>query len=232
MPSKKASLTPSPPDVDAVVPVRRKRSRVCIVGYGSSGRLVPWTEYDTDFWGFNEPGGTSEPARNISSFGEWFQLHHRNYLERTQRNPGAMVYFQHSLEWYRALRYTPLYVWEPKDWPECLTAKAFPKTEVEALTPHGRYHLSSVDWLVALAIYRGYEHISVYGIDFGPTDGGEPMGARACLEYWLGVAEGRGITTHVEGGAMFHGYQWVRSDWQYGYEHANNEVRQDRPVEG
>ena len=201
--------------------------RVAIIGYNSTKKLAPWADRTVDRWGFNEPG-KENPMRY--GFSEWFQLHQRHYLERGQRNQAALGFFTWSVDWYASLRYTPLTVWDPTDWPECPTVQRYPKEAVEALTLHGRYHLSSVDWLVALAIQRGYKHISIYGIDFGPTDGGEPMGARACLEYWLGVAEGRGIETHVEGGAMFTGYQWVRSSWQYGYEHANNEIHKLGPV--
>lgn len=49
--------------------------------------------------------------------------------------------------------------------------------------------------------------------------GGEPIGARACLEYWLGVAEAKGIAVEVFGrGDVFKTYQLLRSDKQYGPE--------------
>jgi len=60
------------------------------------------------------------------------------------------------------------------------------------------YFTNSVPYMVALAIAEGFKQISIYGCDYtyGPGDSRTEKG-RACLEYWCGVAEAKGISVHV-----------------------------------
>lgn len=94
-------------------------------------------------------------------------------------------------------------------------AAVYPRAKVEALTPHGAYHAGSFDWMVALAILEGFTHIRITGVNF--ANGGEPISARPCLEYWCGIAEGRGITVEIVGGDCFRIFHLTRSDTQYGF---------------
>ena len=54
-------------------------------------------------------------------------------------------------------------------------------------------------------------------VDFGFTEGGEPLSARACLEYWFGVAHGLGIDATCSSPSMFKWWQYECRDAQYGY---------------
>lgn len=115
----------------------------------------------------------------------------------------------------RGEAWRPIPVYLPK--PNKLVPKAtvYPRKQVEALTPRGEYHAGSFDWLVALAILEGFTHIQITGVNFAL--GGEPISARPCLEYWIGVAEGRGIKVDVIGGDCFRIFHLVRSDIPYGF---------------
>lgn len=63
-----------------------------------------------------------------------------------------------------------------------------------ALPRGGKYHAGSVDMLVAFALTVHVDHILIRGMNY---EYGEPYSARACLEYWCGVAEGRGVSVDV-----------------------------------
>lgn len=71
--------------------------------------------------------------------------------------------------------------------------------------------------LAAFAIWLGFKRIELYGVRL--MESGEPIAARACLEYWLGVAEGRGIETYVHPACdLFAQYHLVKSRTVYGYD--------------
>ena len=92
----------------------------------------------------------------------------------------------------------------------------YPLAAVEKLTPHGAYHAGSFDYMLALAVLEGFKQIRVCGLDYNA--GGEPLSARPCVEYWLGVAEGRGIKVEVESGDCLHIFRLLRTDEQYGFD--------------
>lgn len=209
--------------------------KVCIVGFQYSAWLdVPWP---AAFWkrkwhDFTEPSkawkkleadalreaphwerwGFNGLYRSIRAqhFTRWFELHSR-LVDPYSVGAG----WREPVKELRAVsKKIPLYLCEPD--PEIPLAKVYPRAEVEALTTNGKYHAGSFDWMVALAILEGFKEIRIVGVNF--QAGGEPISARPCLEYWLGVAEGRGIKTKVIGGDCFRIFDLLRSDIPYGFE--------------
>lgn len=185
------------------------RRAVAIIGLYKAGLWIDhFNAPGTEVWSLNH----AHEILGGVKFHRYFELHRRLYLQTHEPDN-----FTARVKWMRTLKRhdVPVYTWEV--WPECKTNRLYPKSDVEALSPHGDYHLGSFDWMVALAILEGYETIRLYGVDF--SRGGEPIGARACLEYWLGFAEGRGIGVEVFGrGDVFKTYQLLRSSRQYGFE--------------
>lgn len=112
----------------------------------------------------------------------------------------------------------PLYVldpWRPGALPN---EKIFPR-EALAKMPRGDYHAGSFDWLIAFALFLGAKEISLHGVGLSldsPRD--EPISARACLEYWIGVAEGKGVKVQCIDCDLFFQYHLVRSRTVYGYD--------------
>jgi hypothetical protein len=190
---------------------RRKKPNVVIVGFSrpdlNEAALFSDIYASYELWGLNSLFVMLEDRH----FDRWFEIHDRKYLEGVE---GAA--WDKHIRWLRGERRIPIYM--QRTWPDIPMSRKFPRAAVEKLTPRGWYHCSSVDWMVAMAIGMKFKRIHIQGINFGPEDGGEPFSARACLEYWLGVAEGRGIETYVQGGGMFHAHTIVKSRAQYGYD--------------
>ncbi len=96
-----------------------------------------------------------------------------------------------------------------------IDVEPYPIAEVQALTPHGRYLAGSFSYMVAHAILEGVDKISFHWMSKGVVRSPrEPRDAQANLEYWLGVAEGRGI--EVDPGEL-----WLLRTWwdgRYGYD--------------
>jgi hypothetical protein len=59
------------------------------------------------------------------------------------------------------------------------------------------YFGSTVDYALALAIYRGYEVMNLYGVNL--ANPGEYAYQKPSAEFWLGMAMGRGIKVTIHG---------------------------------
>ena len=59
------------------------------------------------------------------------------------------------------------------------------------------YFANSVAYAIALAIYKGYDEIDLYGVN--QSTGKEYIFEKGGVEYWIGFAKGRGIKVTVNG---------------------------------
>jgi len=183
--------------------IRKVSATLYIAGFSTSayGVDIPDTH---DVWRMNVPS----PGLRATTF---FQLHDRGTLKRDWNRGYGL-----TIKELRALN-CPVCVWSPDDWKDVRNTVKFPRKKIEALTTRGKYHQSSFDWMLCLAIHMKYKRVVLYGVDFGPWDGAEPMSGRACLEYWVGVAEERGVLVQVrEPTSLFKTINYVRSDFAYG----------------
>lgn len=96
----------------------------------------------------------------------------------------------------------------------------------ELRSEFGDYFTGSFAYAIALAIREGATEIRLDGIDFLLAGveflrGAEEMWAVPCIEYFLGIARGRGIKVTVpEGKGIFGPGRWGP---RYGYEGAGSE---------
>jgi hypothetical protein len=144
-----------------------------------------------------------------------FNLHRYKHLRRDWHSG---VYAE--AEW--ANRYPEIQFVVCDRWPSALLPNQvlLPRAELETM-PNGKYHSSSIDWMVAWATLLGAKQINVHGVNFGPAEeSGEPISARACLEYWLGYAQGAGVKVQVARDclSLFKQFHYVRSDSSYGFD--------------
>lgn len=88
------------------------------------------------------------------------------------------------------------------------------------------YFACGIDYMVALALYRGATEIHIYGVWM--ECGTEYAFQKASMEFWLGYAMGRGVKVEVHGkhgsllrthNGLLYGYQepqeWVRKHHSY-----------------
>lgn len=185
---------------------------VAIVGKAWESVLAPWGVEGWELWGLNH----SEGYMPIEAFTRWFQLHPPRYLGRYARDS-----LQDLQEAWTRPRGVRLYM--ERAYEKYPDSEPYPKEEVETLVHHGRYHTSSFDWMMALAVLEGFEEISLFACEFytPPPYNGEPISSRAALEYWSGVAEGRGAKVEVVsyGSDLFKTIHMarLRSTIQYGF---------------
>ena len=196
--------------------VEPSEGTVAIVGRGTDRVLTPWGSEGYEFWGLNDQPRARGYAP-IDCYNRWFQLHPPAYME--QHYPQGLGDLK---RFWGASNGIPLYM--DRHYEEYPDSVPYPRDEVDSQCPLGGYHVSSFDWMVALAVLEGWKRIELYGTDFFtfPTImNGEPVSARPCLEYWLGVAAGRGaeIGIHQRGDLFKTIHVAVyRSELQYGFE--------------
>lgn len=174
------------------MPSDSSRHKFAIVGYTASRSEAPWGDPDWEVAGCNNLHMFVPEAAQAT---HWFDLHtaatigtdaaHTKWLTETD---------------------IPVYMWEPA--PEWKSALVYPRQEVlhafSAFTG-GRYFTNSISWMVAFAMWNILEagdgqapddaEIGIYGVDM--AQGSEYAAQRPSCEYWIGLAEGLGISVTV-----------------------------------
>jgi len=89
------------------------------------------------------------------------------------------------------------------------------------------YFGSGIDYIVALAIYKGATDIHMYGVCM--MDDGEYSHQKPSVEFWIGVAVGRGINIVVHG--KYTELLKTKNGLMYGYETFQEYVKKERPNE-
>lgn len=152
---------------------------VAIVGFAASSReaanhLAP----NVEIWGENH----LYRSGFLKRADRWFELHSRRLYETTldARRPGDYV------EWLSQFP-GPVYMLEPQ--PDIPNSVRYP---IEAVIADvGEYLTSSVAYMLGLAILEKRPEIHLYGVDMAM--GTEYAEQRACCEYLIGLARGRGV---------------------------------------
>lgn len=75
---------------------------------------------------------------------------------------------------------------------------------------YGHYFTSSFAYMLALAIEEKYTHISLYGCECNVKSEYETQ--RACIEYFLGIAKGKGLNVFIHPASKL-----LKSERLYGY---------------
>lgn len=186
--------------------MEKTRPKVAMVGFAEGSNEVPWKDESMEIWACNDLPQRYE--RIESRFDRSFQFHSDHDRMRV-----AWPDWDNHLSWLRVPHDFPIYMQEK--YANVPSSVRFPKEKIEDMVPHGWYFAHSFCWMIAFAIWLEFEEIHLYGVGAAH---GEPISAMKCLHYWIGVAEGRGISVVIHGkGELFVIDQIVRSRKQYGY---------------
>jgi hypothetical protein len=152
--------------------------KVAVLGFGKTSRdLAPYDDPSWDIWGCN---GTWTIAKRLTCI---FDLHAPWIYEwEMQRRPAGHV------EHLRRFDGAVYLIEQRSDIPNSIS---YPLDDV--IRYLGRPYLtSSIAMMVALAMMRGVTEIALYGVEMATAS--EYADQRPCLEWLLGLVEGRGIT--------------------------------------
>lgn len=172
--------------------------KIAIVGTAPSS--VDDAPFDDKSWEIWSLGANQTKIRR---FTRWFELH--TFYALAQAN----ALQPQRVEFFRKIG-KDLYIGHVnEDLPE---ATMYPKDEVVKL--FGNYFTSSIAWMIGLAIYEGADEIGIWGVDM--IGDCEYAHQRACCEYLLGIARGKGITVTIAPQSPL-----LRAERMYAFEHTN-----------
>lgn len=188
-------------------PGRDHSKKVCIVGGVTREECMPgWSDDSREYWGLNAIRPAWFPNNRWT---RWFNLHRYAHLRRDWADG-----LEREIEWARNNPRVPFHVLD--EWTSELPNRV--------LFPHqmgfarDTYHAGSFDMLVAYAVMQGFTLIELHGVRLDDPHA-EPISARACLEYWIGFAEGRGCTVKVgDDCELMAQYHLVKSHTTYGWD--------------
>jgi hypothetical protein len=154
---------------------------VCIVGLSPTSRDRVFKEPPgMEMWCLNNGHICFKPEEN-QRFTAWFQIHPRADFEANNNPRYGNLKFLKTCG-------IPLYM--EQVWEDIPTSVRYPQSEIIETLGY-EYFTSTMAYMVALAIYQGYEEIRLYWIDMAAET--EYFHERPCLEFWLGVAHSKGI---------------------------------------
>lgn len=189
-------VKPEPPQPYTVTLTRQitfypspfKRSdKVAIVGFAPSWVEAPFEDNEWEIWTLNEAYKLADQlAQQKRQFrvDRWFEIH--DPYSASKNNP------QH----HKFLRDCPVPLFLQKHYPEFPRSVPFPLEQMlkfyEDMGCTGtRYHVCSISYMLALALYEGYREVGIYGVDLATSS--EYHWQRPSVEFWLGLLDGLGI---------------------------------------
>lgn len=161
---------------------------VAIVGYAPSSRLgAADLPANVEIWGMNDMHSFIDEAHL------WFQIHETNMVDGS--GVGKNTTFQResygSGEHFAWLQNTKIPVMMIGKDPEVPASQRYPLEKVWEFDGHEPYFTCTPAYMIAYAIYQGFNEIHLYGIDLTVTE--EYQKQKACVEFWIGVAMTKGI---------------------------------------
>jgi len=206
--------------------------KVALVGFALSTRMqAPVDDPSIEIWGCNEgyvlpPFAKKDPRDTASKEtgiipalhpsrrkwaakpSRWLQLHNYQTISRALNHND-----EYHFEWLKSATGFPIYM--QRKFPMIPESVVYPIDEIIEMTG-GRYFTSSFAYMIALAIYEGFDWIGCYGFEMA-TDS-EYFHQRSNAEYLIGFARGKGI--HVElpdNGNLLRGRMYAYEDESIGY---------------
>lgn len=203
-----------------------QRVKKAIIIGGSAQRRYFKDDKRSEIWMLN--------GQWLSSSRDWvpridraFNLHRAKllkYYKYDLRNEGDWTQENPSIPFYTMDHWPRDIIQNRSGW------RQFPFEDMAKKMRRGGYHCGSFDWMVAFAVYLGFKEIEIHGVGLC-LEAGEPISARACLEYWCGYAEGRGVKVTVAPDCdFFHFYHLVKSTLTYGLD--DTPIYEDRTKKG
>lgn len=152
--------------------------KIALLGGAKSLQYTPWSDPTWELWAHASCRHVCKRDPDIL-----WDLH----PPELWRNPKKKTWDPKYLKWLSTNR-TPIMMQEVyEDVPASIR---YPFETMITEFPRG-YMTNHVAYMVALALMEGVTHLAIFGCDYDTNSEYGPQ--RGSAEYWLGVAEGRGV---------------------------------------
>jgi len=155
---------------------------VQIMGGAPANEPTPSLPEGAERWGLNNLiiGRGAVPLR-FEGWTRWFDLHHIPHIQERKNSMYSWLCEQTK----------PIYLWAPV--PEIPASIAYPLSEVQRHFNGERLFSSSLDWMLALAIYEKFEQIDLYGWRMGSSLYTHQISSG---QFWVDQAREAGIVVN------------------------------------
>jgi hypothetical protein len=162
-----------------------------VVMFGGAGTKAPVPEIveGVERWTINNLVILPTGPKRCKGATRHFDLHSKDHIEgRRQANM-----------WGRYQKMTiPVYLWQT--YPDLPTSTVYPLADVRAMFGGTRLFTSSLDWLLALALFEGFEEIELFAYRMGHP---HYMHQVSSGQWWLRQCAERGVkVTHLSPTAL------------------------------
>lgn len=171
--------------------VQTKNEKVIILGTAQTMQDAPFEDESFDIWAVGT--AMTHGKKLVPRVDKIFELHTKARWEMR-----TFVYNE---------RECPVMMQE--HFPEVPKSIPFPKDMI--LKKYREYFTNSISWMIALAVEEGYKEIHLYGVHMATVS--EYAYEMPSCEYYIGVAEGKGVKCYVPPAA-----DMVKANRLYGYE--------------
>ena len=192
-------VTTVPPHRPVPRPPVRQIRKVAILGGAHTLRFAPFEDWSWELWSHASCRDKCKRAPDVL-----FDLHPPELWKvpgRKNWDPG----------YYKWLQKTHIPIYMQDRYPEVPASIRYPFETMITEFPRG-YMTNQSAYMVALALMQGATHLAIYGCHYQAKS--EYWAQRGSMEYWLGVAEGRGVTVLIppqcdllNRPALLYGYQ-------------------------
>lgn len=160
---------------------KKQNDTVIILGTAGTLKVTPWDKPDTDYWACG-PAITHKETEG-HRIDAVFEMHPMEYwitiIERlntfVDKNPNTTIYMQTKNS-------------------EIKNCEAYPLKEIQTMANNeklAKYFTSSIAYMIAAGIYKGYKFIELYGVHMSSEEEEYSL-QRSCCEAWLNFGLGRG----------------------------------------
>ena len=159
-------------------PPAQQQRKIAILGGAGTIRFAPWHDYSWELWSHASCRDMCKRQPDVL-----FDLHPPELwrdVVKKRWDPG----------YYKWLKKNHIPIYMQDRYPDVPASMRYPFETMITEFPRG-YMCNQPAYMIALALMQGVTHIAVYGCHY-QTDG-EYGSQRGSMEYWLGVAEGRGV---------------------------------------
>ncbi|MDY6844233.1 MAG: hypothetical protein SVW57_09120 [Thermodesulfobacteriota bacterium] len=168
--------------------MEKKSNKLAIVGCSDSRGTTPFEDESFEIWGVNNL------FHHIPRWDKWFEIHRITHNGLNFLRRGELNFRGESVDDYlKGIDKLNCPVYMQREWPEIKQSVKYPLKEI--IGEFGNYFTNTISYMIALGIYEKYEEIHIYGVDMAVDT--EYQWQRPSCEYFIGLAEGRGIKTYL-----------------------------------
>jgi len=167
---------------------KTKIKQVAIVGTAMTFKDAPYSDPSWEIWGVNDHWNLVPRATR------WFESQDEEHCSKTACGHDKSMM---RMDWFKKCP-IPLYMnlhYDSAPMSIRYPLKQIKKWMSDMDTQGDNYFTNTVTYMIALALYEGFDRVHLYGVDMAV--GGEYEKQRPSCEFWLGIAKGLGIELYI-----------------------------------